>query len=85
MDVRLRFGMEETQYNDRTCTIIVEHEKGEVGLIVDVVSEVLNIHDGEIMASNNGKVIGNEFLKGIVKVDETIKYVISFNNLIDSD
>ncbi len=47
MDLRLKFGMEEIPYTDRTCIIVIEIDKGEnrrlAGLVVDTVAEVLNI------------------------------------------
>src|SRR3972149_6846013 len=41
MDVRLRFGLKESEYDDRTCIIVVSIGELEIGLIVDTVSEVI--------------------------------------------
>ena len=47
VDLRLKFGMEATEYTERTCIIVVEIEgtSGAIlmGIVVDAVSEVLNI------------------------------------------
>ena len=43
MDVRLRFGVAEREYDDRTCIIVINIEEQSVGMIVDRVSEVLDI------------------------------------------
>lgn len=52
VDLRLKFGMEEMAYAERTCIIVVEirGEGGSVliGIVVDSVSEVLNIKGGDI-------------------------------------
>jgi purine-binding chemotaxis protein CheW len=48
MDVRLRFGLGERDYDDRTCIIVINIDDQSVGLIVDRVSEVLDIPKGEI-------------------------------------
>ncbi len=52
IDLRRKFGMPETEHTARTCIIVVNvpGERGGVmaGVIVDAVSEVANIADGEI-------------------------------------
>jgi len=51
VDLRLRVGMEEIEYTERICIIVVEIAAGAgpvmIGIVVDAVSEVLNIK-GEI-------------------------------------
>lgn len=42
VDMRLKFGREEIAYDERTCIIVINIEKVQVGLIVDRVSEVLS-------------------------------------------
>ena len=48
MDVRLRFGVDERPYDDRTCIIVININDQPVGLIVDRVLEVLDIQKSEI-------------------------------------
>lgn len=48
MDVRLRFGMDERAYDERTVVIVLQIENSPVGLIVDGVSEVVDIPDDKI-------------------------------------
>jgi purine-binding chemotaxis protein CheW len=40
--MRLKFGKEPIEYDERTCIIVINIEKIQVGLIVDRVSEVLS-------------------------------------------
>jgi purine-binding chemotaxis protein CheW len=49
MDVRLRFNKEAKEYNDRTCTIVIEVRDITVGLIVDAVAEVASITSENIV------------------------------------
>ncbi len=42
-DVRMRFGLEEKIYTERTCIIVVNVRESFVGLVVDSVSDVLDI------------------------------------------
>ncbi|MDQ7011016.1 MAG: chemotaxis protein CheW, partial [Mariprofundaceae bacterium] len=43
MDVRLRFGLPPTVYNERTPVIVLEKNKVPTGLVVDQVNEVVEI------------------------------------------
>jgi purine-binding chemotaxis protein CheW len=52
VDLRLRFGMEQAETTERTCIIVVEIvaeiQKIAMGIVVDSVSEVLNIKAADI-------------------------------------
>jgi purine-binding chemotaxis protein CheW len=52
IDLRLLFGMEAINYGDRTCIVVVEIDdsngKLHIGIVVDSVSEVLNIRGCDI-------------------------------------
>jgi purine-binding chemotaxis protein CheW len=52
VDLRLKFGMEEIAYTERTCIIVVEIKRqdssGLIGIVVDSVSGVLNIKGTDI-------------------------------------
>jgi purine-binding chemotaxis protein CheW len=52
MDVRLRFGMPERAYDDRTVIIVMEVESAPVGLIVDGVREVREVPPSQIDTRN---------------------------------
>lgn len=48
MDVRCRFGIQEKPYNERTVIIVLDIGGVPIGLVVDNVSEVLEITDSQI-------------------------------------
>ena len=48
MDVRLRFGMAERAYDERTVIIVMDVGEAPIGLIVDGVSEVLEIPPSQV-------------------------------------
>ena len=56
-DLRLKFGMEAMEYNERTCIIVVEVKGANqtilMGIVVDSVSEVLNIKGTDIEDTPN--------------------------------
>ncbi len=52
VDLRLKYGMKFVDYSERTCIIVVEIDANTepvlIGIIVDTVSEVLNIKEEDI-------------------------------------
>lgn len=86
MDVRLRFKKEPKEYNDRTCVIVIDILELSIGMIVDSVSEVINIPDKEIEAPpqlNNS--YNNRFIKNIGKVGNDVKLLLDCEKLLTDD
>ena len=48
IDVRIRFGKEPLEYNDRTCVIVIDVKSTVIGLIVDAIDEVAAFAENEI-------------------------------------
>lgn len=83
MDVRLRFGVEFRDYDDRTCIIVINVREQPVGLIVDRVSEVLDIPPGQIEPTPEiRKDRGNRFLSGMGKAGEKVKLLLDAEKLL---
>lgn len=84
MDVRLRFRKESKEYNDRTCIIVVEVENILLGLIVDNISEVISIPDGEIVPPPEiNKSAESKYIKGIGKVGSNVKLILDCQKLMN--
>lgn len=82
IDVRLRFGKERRDYNDRTCIIVIDVYDLSIGLIVDSVTEVLAIADEDIVPPpqlNND--LGKKYIKAIGKSGNNIKLLIDCEKL----
>lgn len=83
MDVRLRFGVEERAYDDRTCIIVINIDEQPVGLIVDRVSEVLDIPKSEVEPPPNVKRgESSRFIKGMGKVEDRVKILLNEYQLL---
>lgn len=83
MDVRLRFGGQERNYDDRTCIVVINIEGQSMGLIVDTVSEVLDIPKGEVEPPpdvRRGK--DNRFIQGMGKVADSVKILLNADRLM---
>lgn len=85
IDVRIRFGMEEVPYNDRTCVVIAEVAEHSVGLLVDSVSEVLSLKDSEIVSPPEFGQDTNKFISGIGKSGNEVKLLIDCEKLIKEE
>ena len=86
MDVRLRFGKEPRDYDDRTCVIVIDFNGVSIGLIVDSVSEVLTIPEQDI-AQLPGIHMGqsNRFVKSIGKVNANVILLIDCQKLLTGE
>lgn len=83
IDVRLRFRMKEKEYGNRTCIIIVNIKETAVGLIVDQVSEVLDIMPDKIdPPPTTGKKTKSKFIQGMGKVGDSVKIILNIEKLL---
>ncbi|WP_334110094.1 chemotaxis protein CheW [Thermodesulfitimonas autotrophica] len=83
MDVRLRFGLPERPYDERTCVVVINVAEQAVGLIVDRVSEVLDIPKSEIEPPPQVKKgSGSRFIEGLGKVGDTVKILLNAEKLL---
>jgi len=86
MDLRLKFKKEEIEYNDRTCVIIVSSHDIYLGLIVDSVSEVINLKKEDVVPPPSLSVgDNNKYIMGIGKVGKDIKLLLDTEKLLTDD
>ncbi len=86
IDLRIKFGMPELEHTHETCIIVVEVENSHIGMIVDTVSEVVNIKDSEIEdPSHIGSQIDTDFLLGLGKVKDKIVIMLDVGKILKKD
>ncbi len=90
MDLRLRFGMESIDYTERTCIIVVEIEGAagtvQIGIVVDSVSEVLNIKSEEIEdAPTFGTQLNTDYILGMAKMDGGVKILLDIDRVLGAE
>ncbi|EKQ56746.1 MULTISPECIES: chemotaxis protein CheW [unclassified Clostridium] len=90
MDLRLKFNLAERVYNHRTCIIVVEinlaDTKKLMGIVVDTVSEVVNIQKAEIEQSPQyGTDIEQEFLTGLGKVKGKVILLLKIEKVLNME
>jgi len=87
IDLRIKFGLPASEYTQRTCIIVtqVQSESGSVlmGIIVDGVSEVLNLAAGEIEDTPDfGEDIGSQYLLGMAKAKGKVKILLDIDKVL---
>ena len=86
MDVRLRFGMPEQEYGERTCIIVVNIDETAIGLVVDKVQEVVDIPENLVEPApemRRGK--SSRYLQGMGKIDDEVKILLNVEQLLYDD
>jgi len=90
VDLRLKFGMEEIPYTERTCIIVVEigGRGGSIliGIVVDAVSEVLNIKGTEIEATPTfGARLDTDYILGMAKMNGGVKILLDIDRVLNTE
>lgn len=90
VDLRLKFGMPAMDYTERTCIIVVEIRADAasilIGIVVDAVSEVLNIKAGDIEETPNfGSRLQTDYILGMAKAGEGIKILLDIDRVLRAD
>ena len=83
IDIRRRFQMEDREYDDRTCVIVVNINTNSIGLVVDMVNEVLDIPEASVSAPPKvGQGTSSRYLKGMGKVGDEVKILLDVQKLL---
>ncbi|OCA89615.1 chemotaxis protein CheW [Bacillus sp. FJAT-27986] len=83
IDLRMRFGLEQKEYDESSRIIIISFNEFEVGLIVDSARDVLEFPADLI--EPQPKVIGMQeidFINGVVKVDKRLLILIKLERIL---
>lgn len=87
LDLRLKFGLPEIEYTQRTCIIVaqIQSDAGSllIGVIVDAVSEVLTLQSGEIEDTPDfGGGVATPYLLGMAKVKGKVKILLDIDKVL---
>lgn len=89
VDLRLKFGIEAMDYTDRTCIIVVEivgtAKDIPMGVVVDAVSEVINIRQSDIEETPNfGTRIDTNYILGMAKTNGGVKILLDIDRVLSA-
>ncbi len=87
MDLRLRFGMNAINYNERSCIIVVEIAGQSVsvliGIVVDSVSEVLSIKGDDVEDMPTfGTKLNTDYILGMAKIEGCVKILLDIDRVL---
>jgi purine-binding chemotaxis protein CheW len=83
MDLKIKFGMDETQITDETCIIVIKTSTLMMGVLVDKVSEVVNVASGDIEDTPSfGADVNPEYLLGVGKTGGRIRLLLDIEKVI---
>lgn len=86
VDIRTRFGKPEIPYTSRTCIIIVTVEDDSVGIIVDRVADVEDIHSGDISATPETRNVNtNSFIQYMIRSGDIVKLILDVDKLLGDE
>ena len=84
VDLRLKFGLVKAEQTDKTCIIVVEVGRStghiQIGIVVDSVSEVMNIRGDDIEeAPSFGTGLNTDCILGMAKVENRVKILLDID------
>lgn len=86
IDLRIKFGMPETDYTKETCNIVVDVQGLLMGIVVDTVSEVLDIEEADIEPPPSfGSKVRTDFILGMGKVKGKVKILLAIDKILSTD
>ena len=84
MDLKIKFGMDETEITDETCIIVIKTSTLMMGVLVDKVSEVVNVASGDIEDTPSfGADVNPEYLLGVGKTGGRISLLLDIEKVIN--
>jgi len=89
IDLRLKFCMAEAEYTQRTCIVVVQVNSGTtsilMGVVVDEVSEVLNVTEAEIENTPDfGQGVSTSYILGMAKIKDKVKILLDIDQVLNT-
>jgi purine-binding chemotaxis protein CheW len=89
VDLRLKFGLPELEYTERTCIIVVQVQGDAgpmlIGVVVDGVAEVLNLAAADVEDTPDfGDGTATPYLMGMAKVKGKVKILLEIDRVLTS-
>ncbi len=83
LDLRLRFGLTREDYDATTVTVIVTVAGRLFGIVVDAVSDVLDVENSHLRpVPDMGTAVDTEYLKGLTSIGERMVLLLDADKLL---
>ena len=80
IDIRMRMGRTKTEFTDDTCIIVMNINEIQVGLLIDAVSQMVDIPEMNISTLPLSK--HQELVDGIIRINGTVLLIISIDEIM---
>jgi purine-binding chemotaxis protein CheW len=85
MDLKIKFGMDPSEITDETCIIVIKTSSLMMGILVDKVSEVVNVASEDIEDTPSfGADVNPEYLLGVGKTGGRVRLLLDIEKVITS-
>lgn len=85
LDLRLKFLMPPTDDTDQTCIIVVQAAGGQMGVVVDRVSEVLAIDSDDIEETPSfGCEVNTDYILGVGRAGDRVKLLLDIDKVLSA-
>ena len=85
LDLRRRFEMDELEFTATTVVIVVNVQDRTIGMVVDGVSDVINMPEGELKASPDfGTAIDASFVQGLAALEQKMVIILAIDKMLQS-
>ena len=84
IDLRLRFGMEQREYDDRTVITVVKIKDNSIGFIIDTATEVQDIPEKNVdpPPKFQGDAAKRKYVSGLGKVEKEVIILLDIEKLV---
>ena len=86
VDVRLKFGMTEREYDINTAIIINKIDNVSIGFIVDRVEDVLSIKNSALtQAPKFGENVDTSFIESVAQIDKDVIMILNLKKIFEQN
>ena len=84
VDLRLKLGLPEGERRDENCIIVLDISGGQMGLLVDSVSEVLDVSEDDVQDTPSfGANVDTQFILGMAKADDRVIILLDIEKVLE--
>jgi purine-binding chemotaxis protein CheW len=86
VNTRNRFGLQPIELDDASRIIVIESDEKVIGILVDSVSEVVDLYDSDIeLAPNVGNKESSKYIQGVCSRDGQLLILVDLNRFLCDD
>jgi purine-binding chemotaxis protein CheW len=83
IDLRLKFGFQEVAPTKETCIIVMEVKSKLTGVIVDTVSEVINVNSEKLEPAPHFRDgVNTEIILGMAKINDRVNMLLDIDKIL---